>query len=329
MAIVGTDLKFYQSKVVNDTNSNGGRITTTEILSGQSNAWWPNLTEAQLATGLTQYRKSFLRVNNSDDLTGYNCRIGLWKPTPGSDELYLFAGTQTDIQSDISSPDLYGAGKLDVSVLAGVSEIDVLVEDGTTTIFRAGDLIRISDQTSVGSGGNAEYKVIDTGGVSVAGDVVTLTLTSALANDYSSTNTYVSSIYETAEVKCSTTGKVVTSTAGTFDESLMTLNNLGTLYQTLTFTFTSASAFTVTSDELTLSPNTGSTASTYAPVNLAVGLPYFSVSPGAWGGTFAANDTVVITTVPPAVPVWEMRYVPVGAAAIASQTRTLMVFIES
>jgi hypothetical protein len=81
MAIVGTDLKFYQSKVVNDTNSNGGRISTNEVVSGQSNSWWPNLTEAQLASGLTQYRKSFLRVNNAANETGYNARIGLFKPT--------------------------------------------------------------------------------------------------------------------------------------------------------------------------------------------------------------------------------------------------------
>jgi hypothetical protein len=174
----------------------------------------------------------------------------------GSDRLYLFAGTQTDLQSDISSPDLYGAGKLDASVLAGVSEIDVLVEHGATTIFRAGGLIRISDQTSVGSGGNAEYKVIDTGGVSVAGDVVTLTLTSALANDYSSTNTFVSSIYETAEVKGSAGNKVVTSTLGTFDETLVTVGNLGSLYQTVTLTFTSATAFTATSDEITFTART-------------------------------------------------------------------------
>jgi hypothetical protein len=328
MAIVGTELKYYQSKVVNDTASNGGRISTTLIPSGQSNTWWPNLSEAQLASGITQYRKGFIRVDNASNDIGYNCRIGLWKPTPGSDSLYLIKGTQTDTQATVGST-LYGAGTLDSSVLTGVSEIDVLVEDGTVTIFRAGDLIRISDQTTVGGSGNAEIKEIATGGVSVVGDVVTLTLTTALANDYSDTNTYVCSLIEEATVTGTTTGKTVTSTLGTFDADEMTVGNLGSIYQVVRFTFTSASAFTVTSDEVTFSPNTGSIVATYSPTNVPVGASYFSVPPACWGGTFANGDTVDITTIPPCVPIWEQRVVPVGATAIASQTRTLMTFIES
>jgi hypothetical protein len=298
------------------------------IPSGQSNTWWPNLTEAQLASGVTQYRKGFIRVDNANNDVGYNCRIGLWKPTPGSDFLYLIKGTQTDTQATVGST-LYGAGSLDASVLTGVSEIDVLVEDGATTIFRAGGLIRISDQVTVGGSGNAEVKTIATGGVSVLGDVVTLTLTSALANDYSDTNTWVCSLIEEATVTGTTTGKVVTSAAGTFDETEMVVGNLGSIYQVVTFTFTSATAFTVTSDEVTFSPNTGAIGSTYAPTNIPVGASYFSVPPACWGGTFVSGNTVVITTIPPCVPVWEKRVVPVGATAIASQTRTLMTFIES
>jgi hypothetical protein len=328
MAIVSNELKYYQSKVVNDTSSNGGRISTTLIPSGQSNTWWPNITEAQLASGVTQYRKSFMRVDNANDDVGYNCRIGLWKPTPGSDFLYLIKGTHTDTQASVGST-LYGAGSLDASVLTGVSAIDVLVEDGATTIFRAGDLIRISDQTTVGGSGNAEIKEIDTGGVSVLGDVVTLTLTSSLANDYSDTNTWVCSLIEEATVTGTTTGKTVTSTAGTFAEASMVVGNLGSLYQVVTFTFTSATAFTVTSDEVTFSPNTGAVGSTYAPTNVGVGASYFSVPPACWGGTYQSGDTVVITTIPACVPIWEKRVVPVGATAISSQTRTLMTFIES
>jgi hypothetical protein len=121
----------------------------------------------------------------------------------------------------------------------------------------------------------------------------------------------------------------VTSVAGTFAEANMAVGNLGSLYQTLTFTFTSATTFTVTSDEVTLLPNTGSISSTYAPTNVPVGASYFSVPPTCWGGTFALGNTVVITTVPPCIPVWEKRIVDSGSSAIASQTRTLMAFVES
>lgn len=326
MAIASNELKWYQSTVVNDTSSNGGRISTS-LVPTTSNSWWPNVTESQLASGATQYRKQFLRIDNANNEIGYNVRIGLQKPTPGSDEFYLIKGTQTDIQSGFSST-LYGAGKLDASVLADATEITVLVDDGAKIIFRDGGLIRISDQATVGGAGNAEYATIS-GTPSVLGDVVTITLAAGLTNGYSSTNTYVSSLIEEATVTGTTTGKVVTSVAGTFDASQMVVGNLGSIYQIVTLTFSSATAFTATSDSVTFSPNTGTISSTYAPTNVPVGAAYFSIPPACFGGTFAAGNTVVITTVPPAVPVVTKRVVPVGAAAISTQTITIMSFVSS
>jgi hypothetical protein len=329
MAIVGSELNYYQSKVVNDTSSNGGRISSTLITSGLSNSWWPNISEADLATGITQYRKGFVRVDNAANTVGTNLRVGLFRPTPGSDELYLAKGTQTNIQSQWIStpPNYYGCGQLDASVLTGANSITVLVEDGAKIIFRSGDLIRISNETSLGTGGTAEVHTIS-GTPSIAGDVVTITLVGTLANDYSDTNTYVSSLISEATVTGTVTGKVVTSTAGTFNEALVTVSNLGSIYQTLTFTFSNPTTFTVSSDE-GISLAGGTTGNTYAPTHVAAGASYLSIPPAAWGGTFANLDTVVFTTVPPCVPIIEKRVVPAGSAAIASQTRTLMFFIES
>jgi hypothetical protein len=124
------------------------------------------------------------------------------------------------------------------------------------------------------------------------------------------------------------TNKVVTSTAGTFDETQVTVGNLGSIYQELTLTFTSSSAFTVASDEgITLAG--GTTGSTYAPTNFSVGASYVSIPPAAFGGTYVNGDTVVFVTVPPCVPIIEKRVIPAGSVAISSQTRSLMFFIES
>jgi hypothetical protein len=213
-------------------------------------------------------------------------------------------------------------------VLIGASSIDVLVEDGTVIIFRDGETIRISDQTTVGGTGNAEFHTID-GTPSVDGDVVTITLDGTLANDYSDTNTYVSSMLEQATVTGEVTNKVVTSVAGTFDETEVTVGNLGSIYQTVTLTFSSATAFTATSDAVTFSPSGGTISTTYAPTNVGVGAAYFSIPSSAFGGTFANGNTVVFKTVPPAVPVWEQRVVPASSSAIDSETRTIMVFVES
>jgi hypothetical protein len=327
MAIVGSELVYYASAVVNDTGSNGGRISANEVVSGSSNSFWPNVPESDLTAGVTQWRKGFVRVDNAANETASVLRVGLWRPTTGDDEVYLALGTQTNIQSAFGSPNLYGCGKLNTSEVAGSNQFDVLVEDGSVIIFRNGDTIRISNETSLGTGGTAEIHTIS-GTPSVAGDVVTITISGTLANDYSSTNTYVASLIVTTELKGTTTGKSVTSAAGTFTEANMTVGNIGSIYQVLTFTFTSATAFTVASDAgITLAG--GTTDATYAPTNVSKGASYFSVPPTCWGGTWATGNTLVITTVPPALPILEKRVVPAGATAFGAQSLLRMFLVES
>lgn len=327
MAIVGSELVYYASAVVNDTSSNGGRISANEVVSGSSNSFWPNVPEGDLTAGVTQWRKGFVRVDNAANETASVLRVGLWRPTPGDDSIYLALGTQTNIQSGFGTPDLYGVGQLNSNELTGSQEFDVLVEDGAVIIFRDGDLIRISNETSLGSGGTAEVHTIN-GTPTVVGDVVTITIDGTLANDYSSTNTYVSSLIEATDVAGTTGNKTVTSTSGNFIEANMTVGNLGSIYQVLTFTFTSATTFTVVSDA-GIALAGGTTDSTYAPTNVSKGASYFSIPPTCWDGTWATNDTLEITTIPPSVPILEKRVVPAGATAFGSQNRGLMFFVES
>ncbi len=327
MAIVGSELVYYASAVVNDTGSNGGRISANEVVSGSSNSFWPNVPESALSAGVTQWRKGFVRVDNAANETASTLRVGLWRPTPGDDELYLALGTQTNIQSAFGSPNLYGCGKLNTSEVVGSNQFEVLVEDGAVVIFRDGDTIRISNETALGTGGTAEIHTIS-GTPSVSGDVVTITISGYLANDYSNANTYVSSLIGTTGLAGTTTGKSVTSAAGTFAEGYMTVGNIGSIYQVLTFTFTSATAFTVSSDAGISLPG-GTTDATWAPTNVSKGASYCSVPPSCWGGTFANGDTLAITTVPPSLPILEKRVVPAGATAFGAQARALLFLVES
>lgn len=328
MAIQSSDINFYQSQNVNFTASNGGKISTTAIPSGLSNTWWPVISEATLNAGATRWRKCFIRIDNAQNTPGTNFRTSLWKPTPGEDFLYLALGTQTDIQSDLSAPNLFGTGTLDTNIVANVTvTFDVVVEDGTVVIFRDGELIRVSDETAVGTG-NAEYAVIS-GTPTVVGDIVTITIANALQNSYSLTNTRVSSVIEVSNVASTVTGKTVTSANGIFNEANVVVGYLGSIYQTLTITFSSNNAFTVTSDVLTFASPNGTIGNVFAPTNVGVGASYVSIPPTCWGGTFTNGDTVEFTTVPASVPIWEKNVIPTGCAAISLQSRTLVVTVES
>jgi hypothetical protein len=321
VAILDTEIKFYESVVNNETSSNGGRLSTN-----LANASWPNISSSNKASGITQYKKRFVKIDNADDLPAEDVRIGLQAPTTDDVKVYLVPATQTDIQSGFSTT-LYGVGKLNAGVSAGASIITVLVEDGADIIFRNGGKIRISDMASTDAvTGNQEFHVIN-GAPSIAGDVVTITLTGTLANDYSASNTYVASMIEAGTVQASVGTPTVTSTAGTFDEAQMTAHSIGGLHETFTFTFTSATAFNCVGDTIG-SVGSGNISSTFQPTNTGTGTALFTLPPAAWGGTFVAGDTVVVPTEPCAAPYVIKRIVPVGATNVSVFTNYENVFLE-
>lgn len=327
MAIISTELNWYMSKVVSFAATNGGRISLNKITNNLANYWWPNISLSELASGAARRRKSFLRIDNPNDEVASSVQIWLWKPTPGADQLYLFNGTQTDIQSDITTPDLFGAGILETSVSASGTELRVTVEDPTKIIFRDGETLRISDETTVGESGNAEFVVVS-GTPTFEGSVAVITLAAGLVNSYVDDVTWVSSIIEKTNITGSVISPTVTSIAGTFDDSLVTVSNLGSLYQQITLTFTGSSDFVATSDEVGFSVE-GSINSEFAINNVSVGATYFVIPSSCWGGTFQNGDIVTFITVPPAVPIWEQNYIPSGSPAINSQTRAIVTRVTS
>lgn len=320
-----SDIALYDPIVINNTASNGGRMSTNKNMSGLTNKRWEGIDPDLAIAGAVLPRKGFFKNENTLDFPARNIRISLFKPVPGDIKLFLIAGTQTDIQSGIGSTK-FGCGLLDSNVSAGASSIDVLVEDGTDILFRDGDEIVITDRpvrTIVG-GGNLEHHVVD-GTPTISGDVVTITLTGTLANDYSASNTVVMSLLPLGDLKTSIDTPVVSSAAGTFDTAEMTAHNVGGLYETWTFTFTSATAFTCAGDTLG-SVGTGNIGSIFAPNNPAFGSPYYTVNPAAWGGTYQSGDTVTVLTGPAAKGFWESLVIPAGASDIQGFTRSLWAF---
>jgi hypothetical protein len=331
MPILDSEIKTYRSAVVNDTTANGGPISLTEEASGLSASLWPNVSKSQRASGVTQYRKLFWKIEDAENLEASGVNIGLWQPTTSADRMYLFEGTASDTQADVTTPDLFGAGKLYATVLAGVTSIEVTVDDISTTVFRDGMLIRISDKTiedGAWSVTGSEEFVHVSGTPTVSGSILTITIDTALLNGYGSTNTYVTGLIEVPSIKADVGTATVTSTAGTFDKTLVVPQNVGGMTHTLTFTFSSATAFSCTSD-LYGSLGTGNRASAFEPTNNILGSAHVSVPSTCWGGTFIIGDTVELELVAAAYGLWMKRVIPAGAASIGSVTRSIMFFGES
>jgi len=330
MAIIDSELVFYKSTMISDADpaANGGRMSADQVVSGVVQNVWPHVFKAERAAGSTKYRKVWAKVDNDADLKLYGGRIFLDAPTPGDDYVVFFAAGRRDTQADITGSErIYGSAPLKADVAAGANTIQVTCEDASIVgIFQAGDTIRITDKaTPDATTGNEEELVIDA--VSVAGADVTITTATPLANSYTvAAGGRVSSVLLTGDVQASFDNWVETSTAGTYDEagSPIVLDNIGTIEETWTLTFTSASTFQVSGDTVG-DVGTGDISTDFAPQNPDWSKPYFTLAAVGWGGTWAAGDTIVFQTHPAAVPIWEKRVVPAGASSLSGD-QAVMVF---
>lgn len=344
MTILASELLLKKSKTVDETTNNGGLMdNNSSISSGVVNNVWPSVFKAERLAGSTKYRKVFLKVANDNDEVFYAPQFWLDIVTPGDDWVLFFPGTQTDTQADITGDeDCYGCASLKTNVSAGAGSIVIVLENSTLgtgeadEIFRDGDTIRITNKDTPSSvTGTEEIHVID-GAPVLVDDELTITLTGTLANDYNTDdNTYgtrVMSVYEPGDIETSYTGFTVTTAGdGDYDDTTypVILDNIGTINQTVTLTFTDATNFTVASNVPGITLSGGSTSSDYAPTNPDVSKPYFTLDKDGFSGTWANGDTLVFSTVPASVPIWQKRVIPAGASSLTGNKTTIVFSGES
>lgn len=332
MPLLSSELKLYKSAIWNDGASNGGKMSSVLLGSGVKNAWFPDVPESERAAGSTKYRKAFWKAANAANIAAVNPRFFVETRTPGADALLFFPGTQTDTEADLTGTErLYGAGVLNAAVTAGATSIQVLVEDAAFNIFRAGDEIRLSSKTSVDDSTNPEeFLIIDTGGVSYAGNVATLQLTTAVANSYSTPSAAkVASCYKPATLRATADNFAKSSTNGTYNLTYAPIGYaIGGIEETWTLTFTSATAFTITGASVG-SVGSSTTSSTVQPNNAAFSSPYFQIPAGFFTGTWATGDTFTFQTHPAARALWVKRVVPPACPLLGSNSGWIALRCES
>ena len=324
MSIVASELVWRTSVEMSDAGTNGGKMTKTAIADAVKNNLWPDVPQSERTAGSLKYRKAHIHIANDADLTLVQARVFVETYTPGEDSVVIFAGTHTDLQSGISgSENKYGAGQLNADVSAAATSIDVAVDTSSgeaansLNLFRDGGLIRISNKTDVDDTGGAEEYATITGAPSYAGDVATINLTAGLANSYLAANTRVSSVYEAGDVQASVASFVVTSAAGTYDDTTypILVDHIGGVEANWSLTFTSAADFTIYKDGSDI--GAGNVGSDVQPTNTDFSKPYFVMDWNGFGGTFQSGDTITFTTHPASIPIWYRRRVPAGASSLS------------
>lgn len=328
MPILTSELKFYKALNVSETTANGGRCSTNQVVSGAVNNLFPLVLPEDRVAGKILYRKLFAAVDNDDDLTLYSGTVYIDAPTPGADWATIFPGTQRDTMADHGTiSTYYGVATLATNVSAGGSTVIVNVEDASIAgMFANGRTIVITDRTvpTGAASGNREFHTISGAPVAV-GAQVTITLAGTLANAYTTAaRTRVASVLSLGDIACSVDNWVETG-AGTYDEATYPVlcDNLGTVEQTWTLTFTDATTFSVSGDTVG-SVGSGSVGTNFAPVNSAASKPYFTLRAAGFGGTWAAGNTIVFQTHPSKAPFFARWNVPAGSAAQDNNRFTLV-----
>jgi hypothetical protein len=321
MSISASEIKLYRSAVVNNITTNGGRMSTTEVVTNVLNNLFPNVTQAERTAGVTRYRKAYCKLHDSGDETLYNHRSWMKTQSPAGDYVQVKAGTNTDTQAQADDyTNWLGCGRLNTAESADSTSIEVLFEtnsgvgtpDATNT-----QLCWISDGT------NEEF--INVTAVSWASNTATLTLQSGLQysyDTYGNAGTVVAGVVDFGDTTSSVDNIVVTSSSGTFDNTYLTVANIGTVEDSWTITFTNATQFTCAG------ANTGSVGSgqvtddPFSPSN-ASGGTYFAIDASAWGGSWSSSETVTFDTHHAAHAIWVKETVPASTASYSNNNPTL------
>lgn len=335
--MLSTDIKLRKPATDSAVDStNGGRMTGTAITSGVVGNTWPAVTPAERTAGSVLWRKRFIHVADDADGTLLDARVWLDVETPGDDWVTMCAGTDTDFEDDLTgSEDHYGTAPVTTGITAGGSTIIVtvpnaeLLSTGDFPIFRAGDMVRLTKQTTPSTTSTtAEWLTIASGGISESGNEITITVEETIANDYALVDSpRLCSVLELGDIEPSFSA-VSNSGGAAYDTSTYapTLDNIGTFTQRLTFTFTDATTFTVAGDGVGALPS-GTVGSDYSPTNTAVSKPWLTLAAGGWSGlTITAGATFVIDLFGAQKAIWRRRKVPAGADYIASNYTVLGVY---
>ncbi|TXT26199.1 MAG: hypothetical protein FD131_4316 [Rhodocyclaceae bacterium] len=335
MPILDNEIVWRPAALMSDVTpaQNGGRMALSQLVSGVKNNLFPDVSQSERTAGSSKWRKAFVHINSAQDTALLNTRLFLDALTPAGDFVVFHPGTQTDTEDQIGGRP-YGIGTLYAPVVGGAVQIQVACEHNgqyaTLQPFRIGDVMRVSDRPSTGGAGNEEW--VSVTGIAYGADFATVDVSPAIANNYASANTLVSSVFELPSVVAGWSGIAVTSMGGTFDSATvgnLIAHNKGAVDENWTLTFTSATTFAVSGNTVGGLASPGSVSADYAPLNPATGTPYFTIKAIGWGGAFQANDTVTFATQPAAIPIWYRRQVPAGTFSLANDYTSLAIHGES
>jgi len=320
MAITSEQIKFYKPIYVNDSLTNGGRISTNLITDGSLNNLFRNIQSSERESGIDLYRKCFIKNENPNDLALLNPKIYIANVSSGEDYFQIAAGTDIDNQSSADDIiDWYGSGYLNANFGPTESSFDVLFKQPTGLPSGCSVIVASGVQQS-------EVEIIGT--PTWNGSIATCIISGETGLTFLQNVSRVSAILPLSDIAPVLSNWSEISSAGTYDETNypVTLYNIGTITESWTLTFTNSTTFGVTG-AVTGAIGTGVITSNFVPVN-TTGY-YFNLNKAGWAGSWVSGDVITFNTVHAAKSIWVKESVPAGAVSQANNLMTVNLIGES
>jgi len=298
---------FYQAENNSNTTACGGRMVNRLA---NSAGGLPVIPPSEQVAGVNHWRKLFVKVADLANTPIIRAKAFLKSPSSSTGTRAVFGpGTQRDTLATKAARN-YATGVLNAAILTGETVLIVDFETGCAADF----VVQAGDTLFIGDGVNEEVN-LQVSDVAWTAEQAQITLVSGIANDYLA-GAFVGACLVAYDVITSADNLVKTFSTSTYDETTypLVLENLSTIEQTVTLTFTDATSFSVISDKISGMPN-GSTLTDYAPVNPDFSLPYFRIPALGWGGSGTVGETMTFQVHPAALALWLKHEVYAGAAA--------------
>jgi hypothetical protein len=230
-----------------------------------------------------------------------------------------------------------GSGHLDSVATAGDSSIDVeFYASDMQGVLRVGDLIYITEKESIDdTGHDGEFLTIDT--ISWAGTVATIGTTTQLQYSYATSHldgggetvyTRVCGVLELDDLEGTVSNVVQSGLTGSIDDSQIVAHAFGAEDDSVTLTFTSSTAFSVTGTSVP-SYGTGSISGDFAPTNPDTASPYFTIPSSAWSGPFNIGDVLTFDVESAGKGIWIKEVVPASTTSYSNNTHVFGLIGES
>ncbi len=325
MPILASEIQLVGSQTVNNLSTNGGGYSLNLVQDGVKNNVFADVPKAERLAGSTTFRKVFYKLSNPNALVGFDPKLFVMKPTNAGDAVVISQGSAVDTQADITPTQRrFGAGFIVGNVAAGAATVTVTPEQSLYAVFQAGDMVAITARNETNTTAPIDYYTITA--VSNSGSDKAITLDRGLTNAVAQGYVVSSCIAQT------TMSSVIygwTAGSKTCDNTKIIFNNAGSINGKFTLTFSSATAFALTCDQITLNNYTGNTGADYSPENPNTAQPFFTLPPAFFNGAYEAGSTIIFSTTAATIGVWCERIIPAGTVYASANAFMLGFEVES